>query len=316
MGDAVPVDDRARHITRAGLLLAAELVRVTRALEARGIAVVVLKGAPLARRLGLTLAAREFGDNDLLVRKRDVRAAAAELEALGYRRHQRRTVELALRTDTQVTLTRLHEGARLAVDLHWSPFVRIHPVPEDLVWDRTELMIFERTRLRVLDPALTLIHLAAHFEQHAFCEPRNLKDVAVAWNTWAPTLDTRELLDLAASLGLQHCLAFALSTAAELGWLEVAPPPVASARAELLRHLLPAASLKESRPLGHLGRGVASLLLAEPRQAGRELMRALAPPIEVLAAIYDQPPSWRLAPRYLTRPFRPLARLLGWTPPR
>src|SRR5437870_7226762 len=68
-----------------GLALQRELVALLHALAADGISdVVVLKGVPLALRLFGSVAEREMCDIDLLVHRREARAALATLEAFGY----------------------------------------------------------------------------------------------------------------------------------------------------------------------------------------------------------------------------------------
>ncbi len=72
-------------IAHSNLGLTAELVRIVRGLCERGVTAVPYKGPVVAGQLYGNLALRTFGDLDILVREREIGAAAEALEALGYR---------------------------------------------------------------------------------------------------------------------------------------------------------------------------------------------------------------------------------------
>jgi hypothetical protein len=102
-------------------LLSADLAEALRALAARGVAAIVVKGGALARTVYPELAARPMGDVDLLVRVPDVRLA---IEVLRWR-GMRPTHPL---TERRIPL--IHSLGFVAptgrqVDLHW------HAVEED-----------------------------------------------------------------------------------------------------------------------------------------------------------------------------------------
>ena len=71
---------------RESLQLAAEAYRMTAKLEDSGVAVAVLKGAPLTVLAFGDLGLRHSRDNDLLVAPEDVERAASQVEAAGYLR--------------------------------------------------------------------------------------------------------------------------------------------------------------------------------------------------------------------------------------
>ncbi len=313
------------------LLLQGELLRVARRLTDADIDFVVLKGVVLLQRVYGRLDARPVSDNDLLFRDADLPRALAVLGELGYAPKVQQALPDALAGDAKYVLERHHHGRPLWIDVHTRPLVpTIHRAEEEPFWERTETFWLDDVALRVFSPELTLLHLVAHAEQHRFCEPRILRDVIAAWNTWTvgPTsdggagagagIDEARLLGLAARLGLWHVLDFMLTAAAELGELRTPAPLLGSPRARRLAKLLPPSRLLEpAAPYGaeFYKRGLATLLLWEPDRVFAQLQKDVLPPLSKLAVIYDRPESPVLYLRYATRPLRPFARLLGWRPP-
>lgn len=332
---------RLNPVLAHNLLLRGELVRIARTLHGAGIDFVVLKGVVLLQRVYGRLDARPVSDNDLLFRSADLERALTALGGLGYEPKIQADLGDALAADAKYVLERRQHGRDLWVDVHTNPLVpTIHRADEDSFWESTELFSIDDVPLRVFSPELTLLHLVAHAEQHRFCEPRILRDIVAAWNTWtapdtrdgegvdrsdgdrgndtARRLDEGRLLGLAARLGLWHALDFVLTSAATLGQLNAPPPFMGSPRARRLARLLPPARLLDAAPRNGVEaykRSAAALLLREPDRVLAQLQKDLLPPLSKLAVIYDHPPSPVLYLHYATRPFRPLARSLGWRPP-
>lgn len=294
------------------LLLQGELLGVWRVLEAEKIRGVVLKGMPLAHRLGVAPSSRRACDNDILVRRADAARTVRALEGAGYVRRPMPSLPWLLENDFQVVLTRYVGGIPLVVDLHWAPFYpTLHNVPERIIWQHVEPLRLRGTTVRVFDKPLTLLHLAAHYEQHAFCEPRILRDLARAWNVWSAEIDVAALVSLAEELGLQHALDFALQSAAGLGWLDAKPPAIGSRRAARLRRLLSPAELATPRRAGDYARTLGAAVLLDPHRVPRMFLAAVFPPPNRLAAIHDEPVGPKLILRYLARPIELGLRALG-----
>ncbi|MCL4752384.1 MAG: nucleotidyltransferase family protein [Myxococcales bacterium] len=292
-------------------MLRAELGQALARLGAAGVECIVLKGFPLGHRIGVPLVDRPQSDNDVLVRRRSVERAVAVLSELGYRAAPLPELRTLLDSDFQVVLHRSVGGVRVSLDLHWSPFFpTYHPVSEAVVWSHTEVVRFDRTETVVLDRLLTLLHLAAHYEQHAFCERRILDDLARAWNQWGPDLDQVDLRSFAAEIGLRHAFEFALSTAEALGLLSYPAPRWGSGRVKRLAAVLPPSELSSSCRPGDRRRTLASWLLLDPRRLPGLFARELFPHPQRLAAMTGQPMSPRLYARYATRPVCWVARSL------
>jgi hypothetical protein len=298
------------ELTARNLLLEAELLSIVSAFAGRRIPAIVLKGIPLTRRLFDRLDGREVADNDVMVRKADCAHAVGALTELGYESIDCRTIERQVDVDFQFRMVRRLGAESVLAELHWNAFPQdLYPVAEDLLWSRTERFALRGREVLVFDRPLTILHLAAHFAQHCFAEPKILRDLAWAWNRWGHDTDSAELVALARRTRLIHALDYALRSAAALGMLDSAPPQVCSLRASALLRLLPPQRL--NRPLEQVpySRMVLALLLAPVGRIPLWGWKLLFPSLENLAVIHDRPVSRHLYLRYLTRPFRPVARL-------
>jgi hypothetical protein len=144
--------------------------------------------------------------------------------------------------------------------------------------------------------------------QHRLASPRILDDLAAGWNLWHQDIGEEDLLGLARQTGVIHALDFALGAAAELEMLDTPPPFIGSFKAARLRRLLPASRLLEKTSHKSYQRAALSLLLVKPRRIPGWLKLEVFPPVDKMAAVYEQPITPRLYLRYLERPFRPLSR--------
>jgi Uncharacterised nucleotidyltransferase len=307
-----------RSLAARNLLLTSELLTIARGLDAAGVAFIVLKGVPLAYRIFGRLEARRIRDNDILVHPGDVDRALGVLRDFGYE-----PLHPALppgkefrRTNQYAMLHRLPTGAVAHAELHRTAFYpAFFAVPEQIEWGHTQPFRLHGVTVRVFDEPLTLLHLAAHFAQHACSQAWILRDVAAAWNTWHRDVDRDELLRLARDTGTGRVLEFALRAAQELDLLLAPAPLTASRRVAVLRRLLPTRRLFEPRPDPDHRRNLLVFLLTGPRLAPRYLVHGMFPTIERMSVVYGRPVSGRLYLRYATRPFRALRRALSKRPP-
>jgi hypothetical protein len=294
------------------MLLEAELLRIVRSFAQEGIALVVLKGVPLAHRLYGRLDARPMLDNDLLVRRSDVARAARTLHELGYSHRPHHTLDGDLRADFETTLRRqVSASTIIEADLHWNAFAPdAFRVGEDLLWSRLEDFRLQSESIKVFDPVLTVLHLVAHFTRNQLSDPKTLRDIGTAWNRWHGAIDSAELVELAKRSGLLHATDFALNAAWELGLARVPPPYFGSYPARFLRRAIPLTRLLVQHARQDAARTLLTLVLVEPDRLPSRLRALLLPHIETLAVIYGQPVTRGLYLRYLTRLFRPALRML------
>lgn len=146
-----------------------------------GIPFFVVKGSVLAHHVYRAPTLRRFADVDIVVHRRDVEPAEAVLSGLGYRSGGvEELLKLRPRGPAEkqfaARLARQFDAQRLAafswyepigsayapVDLHWHIAPYRLRLSEEQVWERTATVMVGDTALLTLDPAATVIHLAAH----------------------------------------------------------------------------------------------------------------------------------------------------------
>jgi len=166
---------------RCNRALSRELSRVAAALEAGGIACLAFKGPVLSLLAHGDVALREFGDLDILVRRRDLHAARSVLADLGYRS------EYAIPGHAERALVDAHKhydivlrgAAGNLVELHWRTDPDFPVEREDDAWwaacPRIEL---EGMALRSFAPSELMLVLLLHGAKHHWSNLQWLADVA------------------------------------------------------------------------------------------------------------------------------------------
>ncbi len=157
----------ARYVEAAavsGLELTAELVRIIRAMSERGITAVPYKGPVVAKQLYGNLALRMFGDLDLLVRERELVAAAAVLERCGYCATFDFATAAPRRHGAPGQYAFRHREQRHLVELHTEATLRYFPVRADFdeFWLRLQPMPMGDANLSTLATEDLLLFLCVH----------------------------------------------------------------------------------------------------------------------------------------------------------
>jgi hypothetical protein len=223
-------------------------IEVRRALDAHGIAALLLKGLHLAQRLYGGIDRRPQFDVDVLVRGRDLRRAVRVLAAHGfvpeaYDLHSRTVIREGLKID-------LHGSLR------WAPAYRLD---EDALWtDARAVTIAGREVPTLSDEHTLLLLLLAAFEDlgQGTINLKQVLDVVLFVRTLEPTIDWRELLARRARENLLEVSVNVLAVVLDAFAMREAFPRL---EAELARH--------EDR-VRHHGRDEALALLgAAPKSA-------------------------------------------------
>lgn len=195
------------------LRLAAELVRLTAALEAGSISATAWKGPALAAAAYGNLALRTFADLDILVQVGDVGRAGAILATLGYRAARRLP-------DVREWSFQRVDGT-VTVELHWAIAPWQFAVPIVLAGLRREPVAIGDHEVAHLAPEDLLLTLCVHGSKHRWNRIQWIADVAELLRT-RPGLDWQRLLDLAEGSGTRRMLWTGLRLAHDL--LEAAVP--------------------------------------------------------------------------------------------
>ena len=220
------LERESRQNALRNLALIDQLARLVRALEDRGIPVLLLKGLHVAQELYRGLDERVIRDIDFLVRADRAADAANALRALGYSAMSRASVD---------------ERAILAVDMHLPPMVGPGVAPVEVhaslgLLDRTPAEVMEEVWRRAvpvdLGPVAPLglsredlvLHLCVHASyQHLFAAGlRPCCDLAGAIDRWGTRLDWEAVCERAVRWRWRRGVRLALDATRAL--LGAAPP--------------------------------------------------------------------------------------------
>lgn len=155
--------ERSYRCGYRGLGLRAELIRLLRAFEAEGIAVMPLKGPLLADRFYRNKSLREFGDLDLLVKEVDRDRAWQLLQRLDYHSpYQNHDLE------RRYHVVFAHRSTGEIVELHWriaGPQFGVY-FRGDFLWKDARPVAY--AGIQVLQPSVeaNLLYLAIHAYKH------------------------------------------------------------------------------------------------------------------------------------------------------
>lgn len=185
----------------ANMLFAEVLVDLLHRLEADSVRVIALKGPVAAYAHHGNLAARRFGDLDVLVRAQDASVALSALGAVGFApevaldaRHLRSLLRSSRRE------LKLSHPTGWAVDLHWgSVGPHLAWCPEDALWARSVVVDFEGQPVLTLGP----VDLALYY-----C----LKVAEDGWSTAYQLLDAARALEALTNEGWAQVLDLALAS--------------------------------------------------------------------------------------------------------
>lgn len=194
------------------LFLAGDLLKLLDELETHGISAIPYKGPVLAAFAYGDLALREFGDLDVLVRKKDVLRAREVLISLGYEPRQRMigTQEAAyIRYDRQYPFVR-DDGN--VVELHWTPTPRAVSFfldPENL-WGHTRQVRLGGGAVSTFGTEDTILILCVHGSSHLWERLGWICDVAELVQT-SSDLDWELLVERAEACKVKRMLLLGLS---------------------------------------------------------------------------------------------------------
>ncbi len=175
------------------LRLCKQLRELVTALHSEDIPVVLLKGLYLAEAIYRSLAVREIGDLDLLVREEDLVRAAETLTGMGYLTQHTYSLEAQMHAMHHLPCFSKTNVECVPVELHWNVVLPRSPhfiVPDDL-WTRALPVRVGNTELLGLCPEDVLLHLCEHASyHHEFSRGVHpLCDIAETVRTFGPSLN-------------------------------------------------------------------------------------------------------------------------------
>ncbi len=220
------------------MLYAELLVALLDRLEAQGVRVISLKGPVAAYAHHGNLAARRFGDLDLLVPLGEAMEAIGTLQALGFvpdvaldARHLR----VLLRTSRREL--KLGHETGWVVDLHWgSVGEHLAWCPESALWERSVVVDFEGRAVRTLGPVDLALYYCLKVAEDGWSSAYQLLDAGRALEALAEA-DWMRTLDLARASGKWRIVGAAVALVQRLLGVEVPPAVLAATGREDVQRL-------------------------------------------------------------------------------
>jgi len=181
--------------TGINMVLSGSLIRLLRILENKGISVISLKGPVAAQTLYGKIGSRQFGDLDLLVRRRDASSAIRILENIGYIPQlplSPRKIPILIRNRIELTVA---ASSVPTVDLHWAA---VEPYfawsDEDQLWRRSIMEDMEGFPVRTLGLVDSAIYYCIKAGQDGWETGYQLMDACKALqrlsaNEWTEVVD-------------------------------------------------------------------------------------------------------------------------------
>lgn len=233
-GASVPAEplaflrDYAQKNTAFVVMLTGELVRLLKILEANGITAVPYKGPAIALKLYGSVARRQFGDLDILVRQRDVWEAGRLIEAEGYEPVFTLPGTMRARLLSHWYVRTFHrETSRTLLELHWDIAERYWAIrfDADAMWRRLEPMELPGVTAFVPCAEDLLLMLCVHNVRHRSDKLEGIASIGELVRS-TPALDWELVWRQAGEMHCRRILAFGLLLAH--GLFDVALPPQAA----------------------------------------------------------------------------------------
>ena len=156
------------------MYLYAELKRILETFCDKGVKVIVLKGAALAKTVYGDIGLRPMGDIDLLVKREDLPHAENIMSGLGYRFQGNMPPEWYRENHQHISY--IHPEKNIPVEIHWHIVNKSHPfrirnLGTDIIerwWEGAQNIEFSGSKALMLCPEDLILHLCLHFIKHRF----------------------------------------------------------------------------------------------------------------------------------------------------
>ncbi len=197
-------------------MLASELTCVLNALRQAGVEGIPVKGVVLAETVYGNLALRPMADLDVLVRPSDLPAARAVLRSLGYSHRVQPLFEELHHSFHDPQYFRQASGGQICLELHWALWAaHFFDLKVEALWKRAVPAQVQGTKVRILSPEDSLLHLAIH-RSRAPLRLRVICDFAQFLRRHSATLDWDAVVYRARAAGACTSMYFCLALARDL----------------------------------------------------------------------------------------------------
>ena len=207
----------------------AKLRDVLSVLHAKGIEVIILKGAALAELVYDQIGLRTMGDIDILVHEEDLGKVESVLEEMGFRANESYRPKEWYRANHHHLAPYISQDNLLTLEFHHDISLITSPirVSIDDLWTQAQAVRIASVPSLTLSWEHMLLHLALHIsdQNHFVRDVRGLCDVTAIVKRFSSSIDWDRLVRCAHMSGAETHLYFALSLSREALGAEV-PSPV------------------------------------------------------------------------------------------
>jgi len=202
-------------------VLLRELRRVVRALAARGIEAIPLKGAWLSQWVYAEPALRPMGDIDLLLRRDEMPAFVEIVRELGYRASRPTSMTELLHGTNHQLPALIHPDTRTVLEAHWEldSHYRDTPLDSRALWQGARRVAWEDVQVALLSPEHNLLWQCLHVSaKHGYIASgiRDIGDIAAILTHLGRHLQWAELWDGARAQGWAADVAVPIALAERL----------------------------------------------------------------------------------------------------
>lgn len=308
-----------QEMSHLDLWYSLELRNVLEILKAKGIQVMVLKGADLAATVYPQPGLRYFDDIDLMVQPEDLPATTAILEQLGYSYYQEYRFEAISKRRAGFVYVKSTAAGRLVFEIHTSPHSNEMGISFESVhlWERARPITVCNSDVCGMGLEDLLIYLCWHYRSHFFGRLIWLYDIALILMLYGDQLDWALVRQLAHERGLaatlyycKHLCAQKFNTSLpETIKIEECAPPVIVQR--LIAHFIGDDLTLVLRPTAYRERKLLQRLMVDNTNALCLIgLRTIVPSPEHLGRLYMQHSRLPMHLYWLYYPLHPL--LLIW----
>jgi hypothetical protein len=296
------------------LALHQDLAEILRAINEKGIPVIVLKGALLADSVYSNVGLRAMSDLDLLIPPESVKVALDVLKKLGYSHapdEKDRTHEYIIQHDVKLCLVR-QKPRPVFLDLHWDltsfpPLNRYVSLDVQEFWGRAERVHVGGEKALRLSPEDLVLHLCLHLAaNHAFTSLIFYHDIGLVIDQ-SSSFDWDYLVRETRRCNLDHMVYTVLILTRTFTGISLPDMPLEAIRPSpvyesFLRFLLNVEGIIKSKPSAvHEGnrRLLHFLLVRHPLHALGMLRFLLLPERKWLKERYVADTFWTAYPKHL-----------------
>ncbi|MDQ7047429.1 MAG: nucleotidyltransferase family protein [Sulfurovum sp.] len=211
------------RISQRNMLMSAELIRIIKLLKDHGIEALAFKGPTLSQMAYGDITLRQYGDLDVLIRKKD----RSKMMSLLIGEHYIPEINLQKKTEKTffdcVNVIGLYKSSSsILIEVHWELLSKNYAIDweEERLWSKKESVTINNIAIPVLSPEQLLLYLCTHGAKHLFERLEWVCDIDRSLRS-NPNFDWHYLLNEAQKLGIKRMLYLGLALCEQFFNLEL-----------------------------------------------------------------------------------------------